>query len=131
MTRPQGVAEAFARLCPDLIEGDIGNDHFSLQDIVVTGLEGGYEWFGVHQYKPDSDGTPGRPWAIVSEYPDNPGQHYWLDLETMRTGLERWIDHLLDQEVPEAKIIRTLQDMDLNDADAVLQMATWGEVRYG
>jgi len=40
------------------------------------------------------------------------------------------IDHLLDHGYAPTVVVSNLQDMDLNDADCVLQFATWGELRY-
>lgn len=128
MGRPQGIAEGLAHLCPDKPDDSI---YMSLEDVVVVGIEGGYEWFAVIRYDPDASGADDAPWAVVAEYPDNPQFKYDLTASKVRTGLERWIDHLLDQEVPLARIIDNLQDMDLNDSDCILQYATWGELRYG
>jgi len=138
MSRPQGVAEAFARLCPDVppelspdVRLAISNPYISLQDIVITGLEGGYGWFLVESYKPEATGADMEPWAVVSEYPDDPNRHYALDRVSVRIGLIRWIDHMLDQGLEPVHIVSSLEDMDLNMADCVLQFATWGELRYG
>src|SRR3990172_9093630 len=105
MSRPQGVAEAFARLCPDVppelspdVRLAISNPYISLQDIVITGLEGGYGWFLVESYKPEATGADMEPWAVVSEYPDDPNRHYALDRVSVRIGLIRWIDPMLDQD---------------------------------
>jgi len=134
------VAEGFARLCPPR---GIETDYVSLNDIVITGLEGGYPWFMVDSYTPDASGDDDDPWAIVIEDEDEEGwaiptqlldqrTRYPLTIATVRAGLERWIDHLLDHGIEPAEIAgNTLQDLDLNDADCVLQFATWGELRYG
>ena len=139
MSRPQGVAEAFARLCPDIYNEDKPFDapdagYVALNDLVTTGLEGGYSWFVVESYHPDRDGSVEQPWAVVHEgcpRADRERPNYDLNRDTVRTGLERWIDFRLDRGDGIHSILHNLEDMDLNDADAVLQFATWGELRYG
>lgn len=134
MNRSQGVAEALAQAAFPTDE--------ELVDIVVTGLEGGYPWFMVDQYRTSNgDGTSASPWAVVVEDISGEGwsapdseiearERYKLTRGTVRTGVELFIeDRLLGH--PPSEVLSRLEDYDLNDADAILQFATWGELRYG
>ena len=135
--RPQGVAEAFASLCPDVnpdwvgLPGDTRPEppdagYMSLQDMVITGLEGGYPWFLVQVYQPDHETI----WAKVTEDDPEDDTVYLLDRNTMRLGLIKYIDQRIERGHPLHGILHNLEDLDLNDCDTVLQFATWGEVRY-
>jgi hypothetical protein len=122
-----------------------------LVDIVTTGLEGGYSWFVIDGYHWSTGDGIEKPWAVVSEgcecwegsaceqltaaEPDEDHadliREFPLNIATLRVGLEKYIQADVDRGWSLPKILGILGDMDLNDADAILQYTVFGEVRYG
>lgn len=119
--------ELAAMLVP--VDPDFRSKYVTLQDTVTTGLEYGYTWFKVDTYDWDHDGAD-KPWAIVEEF-DDPNNVYALTPETVREGWEKYIAMRLEQGWPITRAVEAMEDIDLPVADSILQLATWGEVRYG
>ena len=131
----------------ETIQIDVKIDDQFFEDIIVTALEGGSNyWIGHVIIKhPDENkpkDTPNSIWAadalnkggVVKFYPDDEEKSYSLTKESLIYGLKHWINNNPSGfELYNKDDYNNIDagDIDADDADAILQYALFGEVVYG
>ncbi len=107
------------------------------RDWLITAVEGGINYWAavnnydfragkvtVHEY---ADGAPDFRMCELLGIPidEEPVATYEVDLETIKRGIKLWMEKF-------CKCIHDVEDdYDAMDADAALQLAILGEVRFG
>lgn len=109
------------------------SDDYNAQTIFDQVWEAPYEWFSL---PPDSDGV--LPCVVWEMSQDDMGNEY-ADSETFVTAgmieaatIAFYLDYVSKTEGKWRRTMaRYLEDLDANDVDAILQLACFGEIRYG
>lgn len=131
---PKTVGQLLAADLPVKDDEETGSDLISLCDIVITGIETGWQHFWVHDYDPHADGIE-TPWAVLTpliEEASEPEKSVPLTAETVRKAVEVYVDRHIDRGTP-LEETRKLMDGSYTDAviaDSILQIALYGEEVY-
>lgn len=117
----------------DLKLSDIAEDAYTPQQIFSQVWEAPYEWFGIC---PHTEGNTSTLPTVVDELEYNDGftpstvDHYEVTEEMIEQAAFKFFDEIIRKD-PSRKLSDFVVDMDANDVDAILQLACFGEIRYG
>jgi hypothetical protein len=128
------IKGAAAIIAGQLPATGIETDYVSLQDIVITGIENDFSFFGVSGYDPDADGD-GAPWAILTPLADaGKGEKVALTITTVRKAVAAFLTNRMTIPGPNGEPVWTssqakeaMEDVDAPRADSILQFAVYGE----
>jgi hypothetical protein len=118
----------------DLHLKDISEDAYTPQQIFDQVWEAPYEWFMLPDVPENSsDNLPSVVWEI--NYP-NLFKHekvaeFTITEEMIERATFRFFYEYIIKNDPSRKLSDFVEDLDGNDVDAILQLACFGEIRYG
>ena len=108
-----------------------------VDQILVTAFDGNYGgslyWAEVLELKKE-DHPYGRSamWSVIMIQDMEDGEKHWVDKERLARGLKLYIENDMISEGHLADTINSIAtDFDANDADIIVQMSIFEEVRYG